>query len=426
MTLNYLQRNRKPQIYIRFIDGKKTDLTIKTGINVQAKFWNAKTQKIRLTNDMPNAINVNIKLEKLKSYLFDKYNTDFATGKIINKQWIEVAILDFFNRPKTEQKKSEKHTIFFTDFAIWWLDNKAPNYKTTTGKPMTINRIKQYQQNIELINEFQNKNKLQLQNINTSWINDFLDFITTTKGYATSTANAIITNFKFFCFRAEELNIQINKSYKQRVFTQKQDKTIKQPYLNETEIKTIFNYDFQSNQLNETRDNFIIGLWTGLRVSDFLKRLKINDIKNDFIEIQTQKTKTYVAIPLHHQIKEILKRRNGQLPPKISIQHFNRNIKKICEIVGINAEMLGSITGRTSQNSKRKKTGVYKKYQLVSSHICRRSFCTNLFGKVPNSVIMSVAGWTSERQMLDYVKLTHIEQAKELKIYWDKKHTQSA
>jgi len=38
---------------------------------------------------------------------------------------------------------------------------------------------------------------------------------------------------------------------------------------------------------------------------------------------------------------------------------------------------------------------------------------------------MSVAGWSSEKQMLDYVKLTHTEKANELKTYWEKKYLQS-
>ena len=64
--------------------------------------------------------------------------------------------------------------------------------------------------------------------------------------------------------------------------------------------------------------------------------------------------------------------------------------------------------------------GKYPKYELITSHICRRSFCTNLFGKVPNQVIMDVQGWKSESQMYDYNQQTNRESAIKLKAHWDK------
>jgi len=415
MTINYIQRNQKPQIYLRFVAGKNLDFMTKTNICVEPKFWNTKTQKIRKTAFLPNAQYINDKLQKLKMFVIDKYNYDFTNGQIIDKSWLENAVLLFFDRPPAE-KKNDNHTIYFTDFARWWLTHKAGKQTATQTKEQALNTI-------QIIEQYQNKNKVQLKNITAGWITSFIEHLTQNKEYAPGTVKAFLERFTFFCKRADELNIEINKAYKQRFTTPKQDKSIKHPYLNETEITAIFEHDFNEEHLTNTRDNFIIGLWTGLRVSDFL-RLKTDNIKNGVIEIQTQKTKTLVAIPLHYQIKEILERRNGQLPPKTSIQHFNRGIKKICEIVGINTEIKGAIIGKTQDNTKRKKIGVYKKWQLVSSHICRRSFCTNLFGKVPNNVIMSVAGWSSEKQMLDYVKLTHIEKANELKKYWDKKYPQ--
>ena len=44
----------------------------------------------------------------------------------------------------------------------------------------------------------------------------------------------------------------------------------------------------------------------------------------------------------------------------------------------------------------RKKTGIYKKHELVSSHICRRSFATNLYGKIDTLTIMKITGHKTE------------------------------
>jgi integrase len=66
----------------------------------------------------------------------------------------------------------------------------------------------------------------------------------------------------------------------------------------------------------------------------------------------------------------------------------------------------------------RKKLGIYPKYELVSSHTCRRSFATNLYGKIDTLTIMKITGHLSERVFLDYIKITPKEYAEKLKAHW--------
>ena len=80
-------------------------------------------------------------------------------------------------------------------------------------------------------------------------------------------------------------------------------------------------------RLERVRDLFIVGAWTGLRFSDF-NNINPKDIKkNGDIEIQTQKTKNSVIVPIHRYIKEIMKKYEGKtensLPPSISNQKMN-------------------------------------------------------------------------------------------------------
>ena len=78
-------------------------------------------------------------------------------------------------------------------------------------------------------------------------------------------------------------------------------------------------------------------------------------------------------------------------------------------------------------NSKEKRnvTGMYAKHKLVSSHICRRSFCSNLYGVIPNHVLQSICGWSTEGMMLNYMKKTKRESADVLKTYWKEKYNQN-
>jgi len=110
-------------------------------------------------------------------------------------------------------------------------------------------------------------------------------------------------------------------------------------------------------------------------------------------------------------------------PPTQEATDFNKEVKNICQACDINELMLGGITKVDKETGlKRKVIGMYPKYKLISSHAARRSFATNLLGKVPNQVIMDVAGWRLEKQMLAYNQATNLESAKILQKYWNEKY----
>ena len=67
----------------------------------------------------------------------------------------------------------------------------------------------------------------------------------------------------------------------------------------------------------------------------------------------------------------------------------------------------------------RKQYGEFPKWQLVSSHICRRSFATNAYGTVLTLTIMKITGHKSEQVFLNYIKTTPKEYAYELRRSWD-------
>ncbi len=423
-SVRFLMKGKTDSIYVRFKDGNNFDLSSSTKIKISPKFWDNKNQKIRNVIDVPNRDVINERLIKLKLYLINNFNQDYTTGEIIDKTWLDAQINQFYTRPKDEGK-GNKHLIYLSDFARWWVEAKAPAHKVSASRFMDERTISHYEQVIDNFEKFQGKNKIKLKDTTSDLFDRFSTFLTSTEEYSTITAKRKIGRLKFFCKRAEEENIQLNKGYKTRVFVQEQEQKYKEPYLNESEIEILFNLNLSNKTLESVRDNWIIGLWTGLRISDFLTRLDIGNISDDFIEIKTKKTNTSVAIPLHPQVREVLKKYNGNLPPKISEQKFNDHIKTIGEKAGFTDKMTGGIIEVDEKTKvKRKKIGVYSKHLLITSHICRRSFCTNLIGKVPNQVIMSVAGWSSERQMLDYVKLTNLERAEELKKYWEEKYNE--
>ena len=409
-SVKYITKGKTNSIYLRFTNGNMFDVTSSTNITIPIEYWDSKNQKIKNVIAVPNRDEINAKLLSLKLHVLNQFNTDYTNGQTIDSKWLKSVINGYFNRPKEENRAQ---LIYLTEFAQDWLDNKAPKYKVSSTKLMDETTIGHYQSVVDVLKEYEGKNKIKLLEVDGGFFDSVSLYLTDEKNYASKTAKRKISRIKFFCARAEEDNIKVNQNYKARFFVQQKTEEYKMPYLNEDEIDRVFNYGTDSQTLASVRDNWIIGLRTGLRVSDFLTRLDVSNINGDFIEIRTKKTGTSVAIPLHEQVKKVLKRNNG-LPPKISEQKFNFYIKEISEQIGFVKKMKGAI-----MINGRKKVDTYPKHRLVTSHICRRSFCTNLLGKVPNQVIMAVAGWSSEKQMYQYCQKTNMEFANTLKEHWE-------
>lgn len=421
-TINFrIKGSKNPaSIYLRFKDGRIIDIEIKTGLLINPANWDQKKQRVRNVIDVGNRSEINDKLYKLSFNILENYNTNYYNGVVMDKFWFENEIETFFKRPiKNEYGKIDEAKTYFTDFAQNWIDTTSKTYKISANKYIEDKSILNYQSCLNEFKEFQAKNKLKLADMNNLVLDNFSIYLSK-KMYSELTVKKKISRIKFFCKRAESENLAINKQFKERVFVKEQEIEYKKPYLNESEIKAIFELKLEPNcYMDNVRDNLIIGLWTGLRVSDFLTRLNVSNIDDGFIKIKSKKTKMFVNIPIHKQVAFVLNKRNGALPKKIDDQKFNESIRMLARLVDIDEEIVGGVQKMCKEtNTVRKIIGTYKKWELVTSHICRRSFCTNLIGKVSNKIIMDIGGWKSEDQMLHYNQQTNLESAIALQKYW--------
>lgn len=156
--------------------------------------------------------------------------------------------------------------------------------------------------------------------------------------------------------------------------------------------------------LSRARNLFLIGCYTGLRVSDF-SRLREAHIGR-FITIKTQKTGTPVVIPIHPVVREILES-GFDLSDVVSDQKLNVHIKELCRLAGIDEEILvnKNVGGRNTEV-------MLPKYRLVSSHTARRSFATNAYkAGVPTIAIMKITGHKLESTFLKYIRVSAEENA---------------
>ena len=417
----YIKSKSNPASLQARISTGTIDAWAKTGILINPDYWDHKNQNLKKSKDYPSGPMINNTLTKLKGHIIDQYNASYIIGDVIDSSWLKLAVLQYFKRPGNGQEDSNNKTYReFVYFCRWWIDNHAKSYRSQKSRRfMPEKSISEHSRFIDRMCDYQKHvgKKILFSDLGRSLSDSLFSFLEFDLIYGASMINKFIFNYHFLCQRAVEHDRPVPDNY-YSLYAPKEDLGIISPYLNSDEIRKIFEYDFSDNdRLDNARDNFIIGLNTGLRVSDFLSRLNIENFTDDYISIRTQKTNSLVTIPVHYMVRKTLNKRHGLLPHKISDQKFNKYIKEICEIVGINTMMQGSLMDPVSS---RKKTGIYPKHKLISSHVCRRSFATNNFGKISDDDLRKIGGWSSLNMMYKYIKKSSREPAQRLKEIWEK------
>lgn len=425
-TINFLikSKNNPSAIFTRFKHANSIDLTCSTSLIVNPAHWSKPKQKVKeIASDKTKNL-INKKLEKLKPFLFEKFNETYGEGKPINHDWLKLNTELFFGRSTS----TNEHEIYFTSYFKKFINEAPDRILNGKNKSVSSRTISKYNTTHKRLLDFEKiifKRKIKFSEIDLSFHKKYLAYMFNNLKYGGNTVGKDIGIIITVCNEAKTDNISVNSQFESKKFYVPREDT-KDVYLNDVEIDKIFKHNFSNNErLDNTRDIFIIGLRTGLRVSDFT-RLKTTNLKRGMIEVKTFKTNSVVTIPLHPQVSKILAKRGGEFPRMISDVKFNEYVKEVCEIVGITNLVEGAKMTliEDPRNSKktilRKQHGIYSKHELVSSHTCRRSFSSNLHGKLDTPTIMAITGHKTEKNFLKYIKVTPEEHAKKLDKFWKK------
>lgn len=408
----YAKKSGLEQVIVRLYYSK-FDLSVKLELFVAKNDWN---DDFQLTN---SSNLVNEKLLKLKSDILARYNEDYVRGVLINKDWLNEIISNVFNRPSEEKKLiNSDANIYLVEFANEWLKVNASSWKVSHNKLMSKTLKGQYQNSVDLLKEFEQfaNYKIALKDIKTEDFYSLIEYLQQELNYNLSTIERTIGRVKFFCLRAKENGIKISSEFTKRIYIEKEEE-IDAVYLTEKEISRICKLDLSADQdLDNIKDAFLLGLFTGMRFSDYGKRLDISNFKDGFIKITTQKTNQRIVVPVHRVVSEIIKKRMGNLPRKISLHEFNLGIRTICMLCNIDEVLPGKLF---DSKTKRKVIGMYKKYQLVSSHCSRRGFATIYADKLSENAICSILGWSSAQMLKIYNQTSKEDYALELQNLWE-------
>lgn len=174
--------------------------------------------------------------------------------------------------------------------------------------------------------------------INADLLNDFSGYCKKL-GNCQNTINSNLKNIKFFVRLAYR-----RKMIFEDVFTEYKISNIKphRNYLSEKELYKLLDY-FKRNILNEKHRSilqpFLFSCFTGLRFSD-VENLRFDNINEDTIIIKPVKTShidKVVKIPLCGPAKQLIdwSKKTRKVFSIYTSQYINRELKDICDLVGI-------------------------------------------------------------------------------------------
>lgn len=353
-----------------------------TGEKVKPKEWNANKMEVRAS--YMGSADKNARLQKIKSELnkiYTKYYTEgkFPTNKILSDE------LD-----KALQKDILSEVSFFK--ALDEFIETSPNSKGTIKKYISLrNHLLCYSKKKNTVIDF--------HTIDLEFYERFVKFFLD-QGKLNNTIGKYISTLKAF------LNWATEKGYNKFLIFRK-FKNISEDidivYLEEEELNRIVDLDIAHiPRLGKVKDLFCLGCFTGLRYSDVVK-IRPDDIRDDYLMVNTVKTKEILKIPLLSKPKEILQKylKDDDFIKPISNQKMNQYLKEICKLAKIDAPV-----SMTKYSGKKRIEVSEPKYNLISTHTARRTFITLSLEKgMRPEVVMKISGHKDYRTFKKYIKL---------------------
>lgn len=414
-------------IFVRIGYGKQY-LRYYPGLSIPTKYWNDKQRQAKQTSSFPQHPEFNHRITMMKAAIesiFNQYKTENANQdpepamlkKLIDAELKPGPIV------KTELITFISYFQKFIDRSLSGSRIKKGNasggtvYNTNKGYITTFRHLQTFAAQWNKVLDF--------ATVDLEFYNDYTKYLTYTAKLSTNTIGDHIKRIKTVLHdanaNAAQLGIVVNQAFTSPYFNKTKEKT-DSIYLTETELQAIADIDLSGNKrLEQVRDLFLIGCYTGQRFSDWHK-ITPHQVKAGIIDITQQKTQKKIAVPLKPEVIEIFHKYNGNLPRTLSNQKMNDYLKEVTQMV----PELHTTVSKTITRAGQRVTTNYQKWEMVTTHTARRSFATNEYlAGTPTVTIMALTGHATESAFLSYIKLTPNEHAKLMQLHWEKRYNKS-
>ncbi len=390
----------KPQmIYLRYRSKNKLDFSASIGYSVLFEDWDEIKQQVKNRTVILNRFEINNLNKNLKKHIEDWDDKNREIGFVPCYLDVRKHYDSYF----TISEPKQEITLF--SFIESFIEDAKTKPNVNTKKMVSSGTLRGYLLTKTFLQRFHKEvYPINFESINLEWYYDFVEWCNT-QNLSLNYIGKHIKTLKTFMNGAVELKLTKNENFKSRKFIVSKEET-DSIYLNLDELNQMWKLDLSKQPRKEiARDLFLIGAFTGLRVSDYNNINDKNIITHNGVKmfkIRTQKTQKVVAIPLHPIVESILYKNNGQAPKRIPDSDINLLIKEVAEDIGLDSiEYIEQTRGGLKVTQKK------FKFDLVKTHTARRSFCSNAYLSGMSSIdIMSISGHKTESSFMKYIKVT--------------------
>jgi len=334
----YLRVNddQSARIYIRITEGRGAQFRFSTGYSLNhASHWNERTEQIRSVGAELGHDEVNVQLAKLRSYVKNAHLEAKARGVSRTKAFYTQVIDDFRNDVERTHRPQSTIGSAFSEF----IAHSRNHNSDITGARMRPSTLETYEVTLRQI-EYVGLNGQPVTEIDMEWYREFVSRSEaggrSNRPLSKNYIGKHVKNIKRVLAFTSEHGEEVHPAYRSRGFKVLKEESTS-VWLTLDELDTLRNLDLSGQKgLNRTRDLFLVGCYTGLRVSDLQRldassRFSLNGI--ECFSLNQRKTGQRVAIPVHPVVKDILDRNGDTPPPSQHEQVMNRNLKRIGQVM---------------------------------------------------------------------------------------------
>ena len=418
----FLKGTKEPKkVYYRYRPSKDFDLNGATPFEIDSQHWDKNNQ---CWNEMEIVKGAKLAEVKMKNKEIDTFNNNIAQFSInlsdhISKKThlksgeLKESIREFVQQNyfgyKIKEEKSKKiipeSIVKLIDY---YLQIRSTSDPTQGLEALTKNTKDSY---ISLKNKLIEYDKyLKVTEIDNNFRAKFVNWLNNEKKCSASYQSKFLKQIKGLCKFAES-EYEIKKEVFNWKIINEPDTVGENISFTNKQIKILEELDLSENEkLDNARDWLVISCYCALRVSDLLE-LNANNIEYDkdtedyFYSFTEIKTKKEHSIWLFPTVVKILEKRKGKFPKKISSQKYNEYIKEVCKKANFTNKIEGAKRIKVvidNKSEQRLVKGEYPFYELVTSHIGRRTFAT-VFQNMGAGILRKQTGHSSDKFIKAYI-----------------------
>jgi len=316
------------------------------------KDWDSKKERVK--PNVEGAAEINRLFQSMESEVLALVRQIKTARKNVNMDYLKDN-LTFIN---------EKEKNFFS---LWEEFIRSGFAEKQWGQGM-VRRMEILKMHLKNINK---KYGISFNSINEKFYRAFFEYHDR-QGFNSNYATRNLELFRWFMNWATEEGYTHNMGYRKFKSPAGKKTNSDDLYLTETELIELFMSETEGTALDPVRDMFCLACFTGLRYSDIVKLERVN-FENDKLTIWRTKPKIKIEVPFTNLARIITEKymagSENRLFPAISIQNYNRYLKELGRIAGINAPVMGRKRGPQVDSGK-----VFRKWEMMSSLFARRTF----------------------------------------------------